>query len=177
MPNLTETAALTKLISVPQLAEFFDCSETMARRVMRRIEIPKRGGGYSKQRLWAALGFSGSCPAESDSTWQPLLDVPAVAKIANSSARTIGRMFDGHHADKTFTNFLWLGPRKRLIFRFELEAWLTGQAPRFERPVERIHPGLRPGVFVVVGSRNKPDRAGKVAPPTSGLFLSPGMSC
>ncbi|MCV2879309.1 hypothetical protein OE699_10620 [Sedimentimonas flavescens] len=173
MPDHATSTAHAVQVSTSQLAEFFVCSNEMARQIMRRVDIPKRGGGYSRQRLWRALGFLGPFPVDDDPLWQPLADVATVAKIAMVSEKTVGRMFDGRHADKTFENHLWLGPRKRLIFPFELQAWLTGSTPRFQRPVERIHAGLRPGASSAGISAQKPSRAGRNVRPTASLFLSP----
>lgn len=173
MSDLPMADTHTSQITIPQLAVLFDCSDTMVRQVMRRIEIPKRGGGYSRQRLWAALGFTGTFPPDDDPLWQPLLDVAAAAKIVGVSEKTIGRLFDGTHADKTLGNYLWLGPRKRQIIRFELKAWQAGITPLHDRPVERIHPGLRPGARNADRSPQKSDLFGRHTPPSAGLFLPP----
>ena len=131
------------LISTEELCEFLDCGDTLARTLMQRLEIPKRGSGYPRMRLLAALGFPAFLPTNTPDIWRTLLDVPATALKTGESQKTIGRMFSGVHRDKSFTHYMHVGDRKRLIFPFEVEAWLTCEVPKFNRQIELMHPSLR----------------------------------
>ncbi|NKX28493.1 hypothetical protein HGE68_01170 [Rhodobacteraceae bacterium R_SAG6] len=131
------------LISTKELSEFLDVTETFARKLMKSLDIPKRRKGYPKLRLFAAFGFEAPFPIHAPDIWLSLLDVPAAAKATGEGEKTIGRMFEGSHKDKSFTNYLFLGPRKRVIFPFEAEAWLSGLQPEFVRRKALMHPYLR----------------------------------
>jgi hypothetical protein len=96
-----------------------------------------------------ACGFEAPLSIDAPYIWSPLWDVPAVAKATGQSAKTIGRMFNSAHHDKSFTNALHLGPRKRVVFQFEVESWANGTTPKIERKSELIHLFLR-------SSSNKP---------------------
>lgn len=145
--NRTRTE--TALISTKELTEFLGVSTAYTRNLMRTLEIPKRGNGYSKVRLLIACGFEAPLPLDAIYIWNPLWDVPAVAKATGQSAKTVGRMFNCEHHDKSFANALHLGPRKRVVFQFEVKAWANGTTPEIERKSELIHPFLR-------SSPNKP---------------------
>lgn len=144
-----QPCAETALISIKKLTEFLGVSAAYTRNLMKTLEIPKRGNGYSKVRLLMACGFEAPLSIDAPYIWSPLWDVPAVAKATGQSAKTIGRMFNCEHHDKSFANALHLGPRKRVIFQFEVEAWANGTTPEIERKPELIHPFLR-------SSPNKP---------------------
>lgn len=131
------------LIRTKELSEFLDVTDAFARTLMKALDIPKRGIGYPKTRLFAAFGFPAPIPIGAPDIWRPLLDGPAAAKATEQSEKTIGRMFEGIHKDKSFTNFLFFGPRKRMIFPFEAEAWLSGIQPEFIRKKDLMHPYLR----------------------------------
>ena len=136
-------AAAPTPISTKDLAAFLQASPAFARAVMAHLDIPKRGGGYSRRRLLDALGFVAPFPLEETELWRPLLDVPAAAAMAGVSEKTVGRLLEGTHADKTLTAYVHLGPRKRLVFPFELASWLNGEPTRFKRDPSRMHPALR----------------------------------
>ncbi|GAA3874388.1 hypothetical protein [Celeribacter arenosi] len=140
MSNKEVAEGAVELISTKEVATFFGSSQTFARELMRRLDIPKRGGGYSRARLLAAMGFAHPYPLDNSEVWKPLLDASAVGKATGQSAKTIGRMFDGTHADKSFTNRFYLGPRKRLVFSFEVKSWQLCLPPLFKRDVSRMHP-------------------------------------
>ena len=131
------------LIKTMELSEFLDVSDAFARKLMKKLNIPKCGKGYPRLRVFAAFGFEKPFPIHAAKNWETLLDVPAAAKKTGESEKTIGRMFEGVHKDKSFTNFLFFGPRKRMIFPFEAEAWLAGTQPEFIRKTELMHPYLR----------------------------------
>lgn len=131
------------LISTEDLSEFLNATEGFARNLMKKLDIPKRGKGYPRLRIFAAFGFEKPFPIHAPKIWETLLDVPAAAEVTGEGEKTIGRMFEGTHKDKSFTNFLYFGPRKRVIFPFESEAWLSGSQPEFVRKKELMHPYLR----------------------------------
>lgn len=131
------------LISTKDLAGFLNSTDGFARNLMKNLDIPKRGKGYPRLRIFAALGFEKPYPIHAPEIWSTLLDAPAVAKETGESEKTIGRMYEGAHKDKSFTNVLRFGPRKRMIFPFEVEAWLSGTQPKFVRKKDLMHPYLR----------------------------------
>lgn len=51
-------------------------------------------------------------------------------------------MMSGEHEDRTFVNAIHAGPRKRLLFRDEVQSWLSGELPIVHREVMRMHPEL-----------------------------------
>jgi len=161
------------VISTCDLAEWLDCSDTFARELMRRLDIPKRGGGYPRARLLAAMGFAYPYPLDNSEVWKPLVDGPAAARAAKTSEKTICRMFDGIHKDKTFTNRLYLGPRKRLVFSFEVEAWQLCLPPLFERDVSRMHPEFLKSA--TSDSKNEPARmrANRTEPSSVAALFQP----
>lgn len=131
------------LISTKDIAGFLNTSEGFARNLMKNLDIPKRGKGYPRLRIFAALGFEKPYPINAPGIWSTLLDAPAAAKETGEGEKTIGRMYEGAHKDNSFTNFLYFGPRKRMIFPFEAEAWLSGTQPKFVRKKELMHTFLR----------------------------------
>lgn len=151
------------LISSADLSHYLGLSRPKAHDLMRRLSIPKRGKGFLKARLLAAFGFPPQIAMDDPEIWQPLLDVPAAAKAAHLSPKTMGRMFAGDHADQTFINCLHIGPRKRLIFPFELRAWLFDEPPQFIRERHLMHKSLRKDY-----SPQKPAAAAPTPAPASG---------
>lgn len=143
MPSDQPETTTDLLISTRELSEFLGCSDKLALDFMRRLEIPKRGSGFPRARLLAAFGFPRPLPTNTPEIWEPLLDVPAAALATKQSAKTIGRMFNGDHRDKSFTNYIHVGDRMRLIFPFEKDAWLAGVEPMFSRQIELMHSSLR----------------------------------
>lgn len=131
------------LLSTKDLSIFLTTSQAFARTLMKELGIPKRGAGFPRVRLLAAFGFAQPLPICEQGIWRPLLDAQRAATVSGVSAKTFGRMFDGSHRDPTFRNFIHLGPRKRLIFAFELEAWMSGTSPEFMRDIGLMHPCIR----------------------------------
>jgi hypothetical protein len=131
------------LLSTKDLSIFLTTSQAFARNLMKELDIPKRGKGYPRARLLAAFGFAPPLPLGEQGIWRPLLDAKRAAVASGGSAKTFGRMFDGSHRDPSFRNYIHLGPRKRLIFAFELEAWMSGASPKFERDIGLMHPLIR----------------------------------
>ena len=142
---------------------------------MRQLDIPKRGGGYSKARLLAAMGFSAPLPVNVQDIWQPLMDAPKVAQKSGSSLKTIGRLFDGNHRDRSLVNRLYFGPRKRVIFPFELEAWMISEPPEFVRDAGLIHPSLRGESAPSKAKRPKTNDSSKAEPQSlvAHMFMPP----
>ncbi len=163
------------LISTKDLAGFLNSTDGFARNLMKNLDIPKRGKGYPRLRIFAAFGFEQPYPVHAPEIWSTLLDAPAVAKETGESEKTIGRMYEGLHKDKSFTNFLRFGPRKRMIFPFEVEAWLSGTQPKFVRKNELIHPFLRgemPPTHQTDNPRHEPAPTGTRSSVTA-IFLPP----
>lgn len=131
------------LLSTKDLSIFLTTSQAFARKLMKELDIPKRGKGYPRARLLVAFGFPPPLPLGEQAIWRPLLDAQRAAVASGGSAKTFGRMFDGSHRDPSFRNYIHLGPRKRLIFAFELEAWMSGAAPKFVRDISLMDPHLR----------------------------------
>lgn len=162
------------LISTEDLSEFLNATEGFARNLMKKLDIPKRGKGYPRLRIFAAFGFEKPFPIHAPKIWETLLDVPAAAKVTGEGEKTIGRMFEGTHKDKSFTNFLYFGPRKRVIFPFESEAWLSGSQPEFVRKKEFMHPYLRGEKTSASQTNNhKRDAAPVSAQPSATAFFLP----
>lgn len=131
------------LLSTKDLSIFLTTSQAFARNLMKELDIPKRGKGYPRARLLAAFGFPPPLPLGEQGIWRPLLDAKRAAVVSGGSAKTFGRMFDGSHRDPSFRNYIHLGPRKRLIFAFELEAWMSGVSPKLVRDISLMHPLIR----------------------------------
>ncbi len=168
----------TLLISTKDLSEFLNTSEGFARILMNNLDIPKRGKGYPRLRIFAVFGFEKPYPIHAPGVWSTLLDAPAVAKETGQSEKTIGRMYEGTHKDKSFTNSLCFGPRKRMIFPFEVEAWLSGAHPKFVRKNEFMHPflrGERPPTHYTDNPRHEPAPTGARSPATA-IFLPPNAA-
>jgi hypothetical protein len=175
MPSAQPEPTTHLLISTEDLSEFLGCDDRLALDFMRRLEIPKRGSGFPRARLLAALGFPAPIPMNTPEIWKPLLDAPAAALATEQSAKTIGRMYIGDHRDKSFTNYIHVGERKRLIFQFEAEAWLEGEEPKFSRQIEFMHSSLRaPSKQPKVNTRRKPPSPQTTAGMASAaLFMPP----
>ncbi|UWQ02844.1 hypothetical protein K3X44_05855 [Aliiroseovarius crassostreae] len=168
-------SVLNPLFSAKDLSFFLTTSQAFARNLMKEIGIPKRGKGYPRARLLAALGFPHPLPTDEEALLQPLLDPQRAAAASGTSANTFGRMFDGSHHDQTFKNYIHLGPRKRLIFPFELDAWMTGVPPKFMRDKSLMHPRLR-GAKASVSAQTRqmlPVSASGPQAATSTYFLPP----
>ena len=97
------------LISTKDLSEFLNTTDGLARNLMKELDIPKRGKGYPRPRVFAAFGFEIPYPIHAPSLWSTLLDAPAVAKETGESEKTIRRMDEGAPKDKSFTNRLFFG--------------------------------------------------------------------
>lgn len=140
-PN-TKTAS-TDDLSTSEVAILFDCSDGFARKLMQRLDIPKRGGAYPVRRIILALGLPDDFSTDAPELREPLLDVPAIAKIAGEAEKTVLRKMYGLHRDKSFINALHAGPRKHLLFEFEVDAWMNGIEARYIRYPGSIHPELQ----------------------------------
>tara|TARA_R110002073_G_scaffold36546_1_gene106424 strand:+ start:4051 stop:4584 length:534 start_codon:yes stop_codon:yes gene_type:complete len=140
-PN-TKTAS-TDNLSTSEVAFLFNCSDGFARELMQRLEIPKRGQTYPVRRIFLALGLPQNFPTDAPELREPLLDVPAIARITGEAEKTVLRMMYGLHRDKSFINALHAGARKHLLFEFEVDAWMNGIEARYIRYPESIHPELQ----------------------------------
>ena len=103
-PN-TKTAS-TDNLSTSEVAFLFNCSDGFARELMQRLEIPKRGQTYPVRRIFLALGLPQNFPTDAPELREPLLDVPAIARITGEAEKTVLRMMYGLHRDKSFINAL-----------------------------------------------------------------------
>lgn len=168
--------AVTDNLSTSEVAIFFGCSNGYARELMMRLKIPKRGKGYPFRRVLLALGLPDTTPTDTPELRKPLLDVPDIAKATEQSEKTVCRMVIGLHRDKSFTNALHVGPRKRLLFKFEADAWKSGTEPMFIRPPQSIHPELQNNKTPKSKSKKKKPRALPEQPPAktvTNIFMSP----
>ncbi len=169
-------ATVTENLTTSETATFFGCSEGFSRDLMEHLDIPKRGKGYPFRRILLAVGLPHDTPANTPEIREPLLDVADIAKAIGQSERTVRRMVNGTHRDKSFTNALHLGPRKRLLFKFEVDAWRNGIEPMFTRAIESIHPELRKDAKRVSKPKTKKDKSSPKQPPAksmTSIFVPP----
>lgn len=52
------------LIKTMELSEFLDVSDAFARKLMKKLNIPKRGKGYPRLRVFAAFGCELACKSD-----------------------------------------------------------------------------------------------------------------
>ena len=136
------------LISVGRMAKTFLCSDDFARGLMRRLDIPRRGGGYSARRMLVALGFVDPFPTGffviHDAHPGPLVDANGLTMLLGEAPRTVRRRLSGTHPDQSFPQVIHLGASTRLVMRDELDAWMHGIAQMSGRDPARLHRALKP---------------------------------
>ena len=176
MGENSHQATVTENLTTSEAAAFFGCSEGFTRKLMELLDIPKRGKGYPFRRVLLAVGLPPDTPSNTPEIREPLLDVVDIAKAIGQSERTVRRMVNGLHRDESFTNALHAGPRKRLLFKFEVEAWLNGIEPLFTRSTENIHPELQKNGKRVSKPKTKKDKSSSKKPPEksmTSIFMPP----
>lgn len=123
----------SELATTEELGEFFNISRAAIPGVMEKMGVPKRGRKYPMLRVWLALGVDLDTIKDAAVLREPLTPLNEVASRLGESQRTARRRSDGLHRDGPMPAFIDLGPRKRLFFRSEIDAWLKGEPMPFAR--------------------------------------------
>lgn len=126
------------LAAVKDLANFLRIDRTAVPGIMTTMGVPRRGAGYPWIRIWVALGIGLETVKDIEELKTPLLELKQVAAKLGESAKTTRRRSEGEHRDKSLPAHIDLGPRKRLFFPAEIEAWRLGEPVRFERRQENL---------------------------------------